>query len=63
MGDKIKGSHCFHKQTTLPSLLSTGWIQERIRMRFHKQGYIFNITVNLPNGPQTEKILITTITY
>ena len=23
--------HCFHEQETLPLLLSTGWLQERIR--------------------------------
>ena len=32
-----KGSHCFLEQETLPSLLSTGWFQERIRIRFHNR--------------------------
>ena len=32
-----KGSHSFLEQETLPSLLSTGWFQERIRIRFHNR--------------------------
>ena len=27
----IKGPHCFLEQETLPSLFSTGWVQEWIR--------------------------------
>jgi len=30
----MKGSGCFLVQETLPSLLSTGWFQERIRAWF-----------------------------
>jgi len=30
----IKDSRCFLEQETLPSLLSTGWFQERIRVWF-----------------------------
>ena len=27
----VKGPRCFREQETLPLLLSTGWVQERIR--------------------------------
>ena len=33
----IKGTHCFFEQETLPLLLSTGWLQERIRAWFHNR--------------------------
>ena len=36
----IKGPRCFLEQETLPLLLSTGWLQERIRAEFHNQNKI-----------------------
>jgi len=32
--EPIKGSSCFLKQNTLPSLLSTGWFREHIQALF-----------------------------
>ena len=33
----IKGPRCFLEQETLPLLLCTGWLQERIQELFHNQ--------------------------
>ena len=32
--DRRKGPRCFLEQETVPSLLSTGWLEERIRASF-----------------------------
>ena len=58
----IKGSCCFLEQETLPSLLSTGGFQERIRTWFHNQtkinwGRYGRLTWMLSSKPKTKHIV------
>ena len=52
----INGPRCFLEQETLPLLLSTGWLHERIRSCFHNRtniywGRLWKIDLNVTYAP------------
>ena len=52
----INGPRCFLEQETLPLLLSTGWLHERIRSCFHNRtniywGRLWKIDLNVKYAP------------